>query len=251
MDKRAKTILVCVFCAGFLGGFYHPLFAYVMSSGNYKIESDDSLTPTGGLGTSANYIFRDTMGEVSSGGSNSALYKLKAGFQEMQETSLSVTSPGDQALSPDIPGISGGTATANTNWTVNADNSAGFDMKMAASTNPALKLDGSYYFDNYSSTPTKGWTVSPNTADFGFAVVPAEAGEALAFQDNGSSCGAGTNTGNCWAGFDGTNQTTIVHRTTRTDPAGEVDGINFKAESKGFLKDGSYVASITVTVVSN
>jgi hypothetical protein len=180
------------------------------------------------------------------------LYKIYAGFQEMQESYISVSAPLDTPLTPSIPGVSGGVATADTDWDVNTDSSSGFDMKIKASTIPAMKLDASYYFNNYSSTPTFGWSVSPNEAEFGFAVVPAEVGEAVAFQDDGDVCGAGSNTGGCWAGFDALNETAIIHRTTRTDIAGQTEGINFKAESNAkLLKDGEYTASITVTVTVN
>ena len=248
-----KFFLVCILSAVFLASIRHPLFAYVMSSGNYHIQSDDSLTPTGGIGASANYIFKDTMGQVSSGVSDSSLYKMKAGFQQMQEVSLSVSSPGDTALTPDIPGISGGTANADTHWTVQTDNSAGFDMKINASTNPALKLppDGVYYFNDYSTPPTYNWNIGSNAAKFGFSVVPADANDIVtAFADNNNNCGAGSNVGNCWSGLS-TTPVAIIHRTDRTDPTGQNELITFRAQSNKFLKSGDYSSSVTITVSSN
>jgi len=254
MEKNLKIFLIFLLAFCVNGIAFHPLFAYVMSSGNYHIQSDDSLTPTGGVGTSANYVFKDTMGQVSSGVSNSTLYKIKAGFQQMQEVSLSVSAPDDTSLTPDIPGVSGGTADAGVDWSVQTDGSSGFDMKINASTSPAMKLppDGAYYFDDYSTTPTYNWDIGSNAAKFGFAVVPATSADAvLAFKDNGGACGAGENIGNCWAGLNGTTPTAIIHRTSRTSPAGENETINFKAQSNKLLKEGDYASSITVTVVSN
>ena len=87
MEKIIKKFLVFYLTIFYLfaQGFYNPLFASVMQSGNYRIESDNSLMPTGGEQSTDNYIFKDTMGEFSSGFSDSTTYKLKAGYQEMQE----------------------------------------------------------------------------------------------------------------------------------------------------------------------
>jgi hypothetical protein len=250
MKNSAKFILIFALSVGFLMGVSHPLFAYVMSSGDYRIQSDDALTPTGGMGTSAHYIFKDTMGQVSSGVSDSALYKMKAGFQQMQEVSLSVSAPSNTPLVPNIPGITGGTANADTHWTVQTDGSAGFDMKISASTVPAMRLDGSYYFDDYPTSPTYNWGIGANAAKFGFAVLPATTGDATAFEDNGATCGAGGNVGHCWSGLS-TTPTTIIHRTSRTSPTGENELITFQAQSNKFLKSGEYSSLVTITVSSN
>ena len=252
MKYRAKFVLICLVSGIFFLAFYQTIFAYVMYSGSYKIESDSSITPAGGLGSSANYIFQDTMGQVSSGASSSALYKIKAGFQEMQQISLKVTAPSDTLLSPDIPGVSGGIANADTHWTIQTDNTAGFDMKISSSTAPAMKLatDSTYYFDNYAATPTYGWNIGSNSAKFGFTVVPATVNDAAAFKDNGSACGLGGNVGNCWSGL-ATTPAAIIHRTTRTDANGENELVSFRAESNKLLESGDYAASIVVTISSN
>lgn len=254
MESKIKIFLFLIFLLFFLSGTYGPLYAYIMQSGNYKIQSDNPLTPTGGKSNSTNYIFYDTMGQVSSGVSDSALYKIKAGFQQMQEVYLSISSPEDIVLAPNIPGISGGTASADAYWLVKTDSSAGFDMKINASTVPAMKLppDGTYYFDDYSTTPTYNWDIGLNSAKFGFTVTPATAEDVVStFKDDGESCGAGSNVGSCWSGFDGTNQVAIVHRQSRTDINGENELITFKAQSNKFLKSGDYTSSITITVSSN
>ncbi|MCX6722646.1 MAG: hypothetical protein NT094_01085 [Candidatus Staskawiczbacteria bacterium] len=253
MDYFVKSFLILILSVIFMLGIYNPLLAYVMQSSNYKIQSDDSLTPTSGLGTSTNYIFLDTMGQVSSGVSNSNSYKIKAGFQQMQEVSLSVTSPGNINLG-NIPGISGGTVSNNSYWKVQTDSSSGFDMKINASTIPAMKLppDGTYYFDDYFTTPTHNWNIGSNAAKFGFAVTPATVDDsASTLKDNGSACGLGSNVGNCWSGFNGTNPIVIIHRQNRTDANGENELITFKAQSNKFMNVGNYVSSITITVSSN
>jgi len=252
MKYFIKFILICILSVIFFAGIYKPLFAYVMSSGNYQIESDSSLSPMGGLGTSANYIFSDTMGQVSSGGSSSDLYKIKAGFQEMQQVSISVSSPGNTSLAPSIPGVSGGTADANTNWAIQTDNAAGFSMRVSALSKPALKLDPSTYFDDYSTTPSV-WNIGSSAAKFGFTVVPADANDAaLAFKDDGNgNCGTGIEVGHCWSGFNGSNTIAVINKQDRTSPSGENEQITFQAQSNKLLESGDYSAQITVTVSAN
>ncbi len=240
-------------------GLYNSLFAYVMQSGNYRIESDNSLAPTGGDQSSANYIFKDTMGELSTGLSDSASYKLKAGYQEMQEVFLTVSAPADATMSPSIPGITGGTANATILWNVIADGPAGFAMVIKASTDPAMKLDASYYFDDYSpaspGVPDYNWSVDAGSAELGFTAEPASAADTVAnFLDNGSACNTGAlNTADkCWLDFNGTTNVSAINRSSRTGVDGEDENIKFQAQSSAkFLKEGSYVATITTTVSSN
>jgi len=256
MKVFVKTTLICLLVLSILNGFCTTVVAYVMSSSNYQIQADNALVPTGGIGTTVNYIFRDTMGEVSTGLSDSALYKIKAGFQEMLETYISVSVPDDISLTPAIPGVSGGTATGNATWTVVADGSSGFSMNLQASTTPAMKMpsDPTYYFSDHTLTPSYGWT-APDTgvASFGFTIAAAIAADTVtAFKDNGAACGAGSNTGGCWSGFNGTNNISVINRSTRTDNDGEDEIVNFKAQSAGkLLKDGQYQATITTTVSTN
>jgi len=258
-----KYIILIIFCAigiGFFLGFSGSLFAFVMNSGNYRMEVDDSST-AGGDWSSVNYIFKDTMGEVSTGASDSASYRLRAGYQEMLEVYLSVSAPDDASLTPAIPGITGGTADGSVTWKVIADGSSGFNMKVKASTIPAMKLDAGYYFDDYTSgsegVPDYNWSVDSNNAEFGFTVEPATGSDAVqSFLDNASSaCNQpeGSQTVNkCWLDFNGTENINVVNRAVRTSQSGEDEVIKFRAQSNAkFLKEGNYAAIITTTVSSN
>lgn len=235
-------------------------FAAVMSSTDYKIQSDD-LTPSGGSWSSANYIFKDTLGEVSTGNSASTDYAMRAGYQPMQEVYLTVSSPGDLAMLPSIPGISGGVASGTASFGVITDNLAGFNMGINASTLHSLVASGdaTYYFSNYpaTSTPSYTWSVPAGQAQFGFTIEPHTSADLVqAFLDNGSSVcnytGGAYHADKCWAGFNGTSTSTIINRTTRTDNTGESETIKFKADSEGAdLKSGTYKATITTTVSAN
>lgn len=263
MEKLRKILRIFLSCMPiFLMALYlltTNIFASVMSSGNYRIEADDSPGAGGGNYTSTNYIFRDTLGEVSTGVSDSISYRMRAGYQEMLEAYLTVSSPADIDLLPPIPGISGGTANASASWNVICDSPSGFNMQIAASTTPAMILGGNdptHYFANYSSTPTYAWSVASGNSLFGYTVEPATTADtAQTFLDNGSdACGTGELNGSdtCWAGFNGTTAASVINKTSRTSIAGEPEKIKVRAQSNNnFLLAGTYQSSITVTVLQN
>jgi hypothetical protein len=251
-------VVILIFFVKF--GAQNHLLAAVMQSVNYKIEYDSPLTSSGGPGVSVNYIFDETAGEVSTGDINSSSYKIKSGYQGIQGGYISISSPADAAMSPNIPGITGGTTDANIIWNVVADNPSGFIMKIHASTAPALKLDASYYFSDYTPTsagvPDYNWGVASGDAEFGFSVEPATAADATqSFKDDGSSaCNTGSyqTTDKCWLNLNGASDISAINRTGRTGVTGEDEKIKFKAQSSAkFLKSGNYSASVTVTVAAN
>ncbi len=260
--KRAKLPIICILVSFFLiNTEFFPIFAYVMESGSYRIQSD-SLNVGGGHWDSANYIFEDTIGEVASGPSASVSYKLKAGYQQMQEVYVSVSSPSDVLLTPSIGGVVGGLASGSAQWTIITDSSSGFDAKIRASTDPAMKQDDDYFFNNYTpvsaGSPDYNWaSPAASSAEFGFTVEPETAADtATLFTDNGlDSCGVGGNTNTsdkCWFNFDGISDVSIIHRTTRTDSDGENEVVKFRAESnEKFLKEGYYDSYIIITVIPN
>lgn len=243
-------------------GFY-PVFAYVMESNNYRIQSD-SLNIGGVRQTSTNYIMEDTIGEISTGPSDSASYKLKAGYQQMQEVYLSISSPSNFTMKPDIPGITGNPgspASGEATWTVITDSPSGFNMKIKASTDPALKLEAGQEFTDYTpasaGSPDYTWaTPGASAAEFGFTVEPETAADTvnLFLDDDGANCDTGStnNTNTCWFDFNDTNDIDIINRSSRTDSDGEDEIIKFRAESnEKLLKEGNYTATITVTVAAN
>jgi len=172
---------------------------------------------------------------------------------------VTISSPPDTTFSASIPGITGNAgspATASLSWKIITNDSTGFDLKLSASQVNALYKDGSYYFTDYGTppTPTYGWSgPASGSASFGFTINAATPGDTVAaFQDGGVSCGAGGGTGACWAGFNGTNQISIIHRTTLTSASGETEIVNFKAESNAkYLASGDYAATITATASIN
>lgn len=177
---------------------------------------------------------------------------------------ISISSPGDVLLASSIPSLTGNPgapASGSATWTVITANVLGFNLKVQASSSPAMQnTDGEYYFWNYTpaaaGSPDFNWT-SPaaGSAEFGYSVTAETALDAdTPFRNDGGNCGAGNNNTNnqCWWNFDGTNQTTVINRSTNTDLGGEDEKINFRAESNAqYLKEGYYDAYITVTATMN
>jgi hypothetical protein len=229
--------------------------AYVMSSPNYRIQSD-SINVGGTHQESNNYTSEDTIGEIATGESTSTLYKLKAGYQQMQESyiSMSFSTPSVELL-PSIGGLSGGMATGTVLITVITDNPAGYSLYVNASTSPTLE-SGSFGFADYTpstpGTPDFAWAISSLNSEFGFT--PEGTDIVQKFKDDSSHCATGTNdtVDKCWYNAS-TSAENISQRYLPNHPAGTQTTLEFKAESgqSHFQEQGTYQATITSTLVAN
>ena len=260
-ENRKKTIAILILFSVFYYLLSNSVQA-VMSSSNYWIKSD-SINVGGAREGSASYRMEDTIGEIASDESASASYKLKAGYQQMQEVYIAISSPADVVMSTAIPGITGNAGaprTGSATWTVITDNDAGFNLTHAASADPAMQLDATWYFSDYTSPtstqPEYTWA-SPavSAAEFGQTVEPATAADTVAlFKDDGTAaCNTGSNqtADKCWYSAS-TTALTIINRSTNTTSAGEAEVVKYQTESNvKYLKEGSYVATITVTATAN
>ncbi len=223
-----------------------------MASPNYKIQSD-VVSFGGNKSSSSNYNVEDTLGEVATGSSSSTNYKLNAGFWQMQNIFISVSSPADVTLSPDINGLTGGTGDGSATWTVITDNVAGYEMYIKSDSSPAMSDGSGNSFSDYTPTgsnPDYNWSVSSTSSGFGFT--PEGSDIVQKYKDDGVSCNTGTlDTQNtCWTGFSTTNEL-ISKSTTANHPSGTDTLVRFRAESgnQNILPNGSYTASIIVTVL--
>ncbi|RLC39839.1 MAG: hypothetical protein DRH33_01775 [Candidatus Nealsonbacteria bacterium] len=239
------------------------VLGYEMESGSYRIQ--ESSVNVGGLTeqTSTNYKMRESIGEVATGISTSSSYKLFAGFQQMQEIYLSVAlSTTSLQMSPDIPGITGGSSTATLTATTTTDSPSGYSIYISASTSPAMKCQSggcNVATDNFADytpstpgTPDFNWEVAPNAAEFGFT--PEGSHIVQKFKDDSSSCNTGSNdtTDACWYNFSTSNEI-IAQSYSANHPSGTPTTIKFQAESgpQNNQTSGNYGAVITITVVSN
>lgn len=245
-NGKRKIYIVAAFFIAFV-----PILTMAMTNQNYTIQSDS--VNVGGLPeNSANYNMDETIGETATGESSSESYRLKAGFQGMQEIYLSVSSPLDVVMNPAIGGISGGTGNGAAVWTVTTDNAAGYIMSVKAAASPSLQ-SGSNSFADYTpaGSPDFNWSVAGSDSEFGFTAESANLVQK--FKDNGTACNAGTgdSVDKCWYNFSLSNETIV--NSASAYPSGDAATVKFRAQSGAshFQAAGTYTATITVTVLAN
>ncbi len=228
------------------------LYAVVMNSSNYSLESD-SINFGGGRSSSSNFVQESTFGEVATGYSGSSSYNLHAGYQQMSSSFISLSVSGDVSLSPSIPVSGAGVATGSTVITVTTDNSAGYELYIKASSSPAL-VSSSDSFADYipvGANPDFSFAVSASDGEFGFS--PEGADIVQSFLDNGAVCNAGSSdtADSCWAGLSLSN-ILISSNSSSNIPTGETTTLKFRAESgaSNTQLPGLYVATSTVTAIA-
>ena len=226
--------------------FVGSSYAQVATSPNYRLQAD-SLNFSGNLSASTNYKLEDTLGELATGLSTSANYGMKAGYQQMLTSSISITAPSDVTLS----GIAGnGTSNGSVAWTVTTDNSAGYTLSVRAGSNPALTSGGDNFSDYAPSgaNPDYGWSVGASASAFGFSVEGTDT--ASRYLDNSTSCATGASNASdqCWDGFSTSNRT-IAQSSAANTPSGVATTIKLRAEigSSKTQAVGSYSTTLTIT----
>lgn len=227
------------------------IFADYMQSNSYRMQSD-SLNFGGLESNSGNYKLNDTLGEIATGDSNSASYKMHAGFWQMQSSFISISDPTDLVMTS-MAGLSGGSSEGTMSWTVLTDNKAGYSMTIAASTTPALK-SAQDSLDDYTpagSDPDFNFSIPSTTSAFGFSP---EGSEALPrYRDNGFACNTGSSetTGKCWDGLSVTPKA-IAGSSTSNMPSGSNITVRFRAESGAdhIQSSGQYSVNIIATATT-
>src|SRR5581483_6955456 len=225
------------------------IFAAVMQSSSYKIQSD-SLNIGGGFSTSSNYRQESTVGEVGTGFSSSTNYRLSAGYQALQTNYISVSNTVNISL-PNINGISGGSVQAQSDWIVVTDDPAGYQLSIVASTTPALKSTStSASITDYApagAAPDFLFSVGAASSTFGFS--PHGSDVISRYRNNGSACNTGSTdtTDRCWDGMS-TSPKTIALGTTNNHPNGATTSVKYQVGigSNKIQEAGSYQASVTV-----
>ena len=152
--------------------------------------------------------------------------------------SISIDSPADVALAPNIQET--GSATGSATWNVKTNNVNGWKLEVNASASPAMTSSGDSFADYTESTPgtPEVWSISSSDSAFGF-------GASGAYADSSFS-------GNKYLGFDGTNRIQVAHRNSPADGSGDDSTVNFRAEvgSGHNQPDGTYTATITATATT-
>ncbi len=230
----------------------YKIFAQAMQSTTYKIQSDTVNVGGKDISTSPSYKLGDTAGELGTGDSNSANYNMHAGFWQMQESYIALSTPSDLALTP-IGGILGEASEGTMSWTVTTDNVAGYSMSIQSVTSPALKsgVDSFADYTPVGADPDYNFSINPTTSAFGFS--PEGVDVNSRFRDNGLACnvGAGETTAKCWDGLS-TTAKDAFQRTSSNQPSGSTATVRFRAESgpSHIQPAGSYAAPITVTAIT-
>ena len=244
-SRVAQTLVLVAMCATTL--FVH---GQVMQSTTYRLQSD-SINFGGGRSSSASYGSESTFGEVATGVSDSTSYRMKAGYQQMQEVYIAMTAPADVTLAPAIGSFFGGTSDGATEVTVTTDGYGGYALSVLASTSPALQSAQSSFADYGPSSPTLGFSVAPTQSAFGFS--PEGVDIASAFRDDGAVCGSGLldTALACWDGMSTVSKTVAV-RNSANNPAGSVTTLRLRAiaGSQRQQPEGNYSGRITFIAVA-
>ncbi|MFH0846068.1 MAG: hypothetical protein V1851_01565 [Patescibacteria group bacterium] len=232
--------------------------AFVSSSSNYRLQSD-SVNTGGILSTSPNYRMEDTVGELATGDSAGTDYKIFAGYQQMQESNLSVSAPSDVVM----PGLTltQNTSVASTTWNVITDNAAGYSTTVYTEVSALCgDRDGQGALDSLCDTNTGEsfgdysltkslWDVS-NDYKFGWS----------AYGNDVSGFGPDTSCthpignlvpsgGLLWQGFDASTTFEIASSTTRTTLAGVDTTMCLATEQDNILApSGDYGVVVVITV---
>jgi hypothetical protein len=227
--------------------------AQVRESANYQIQSD-SINVGGGLGDSANYSLESTVGEVATGQSDSANYNLRAGYQQMQEVYLALSGADNIIMSPSIPGLTGGESAGSTTVTVTTDSTAGYQLTIESSANPAMQSITDSIPDYVPAGADPDYTFNYGAGDAFFGYSPKGIDVVDRFLDNGlDTCGVGnSNTlGTCWDGLSSTTPEAIAIGVGPNHPNGATTTINFKVGVGGAVGQalGIYRATSTITAL--
>lgn len=233
------------------GGGGESVNYQVRSSTNYQLQSD-SINFGGGLSTSSNYELESTAGEIATGLSTSSSYSLKAGYQQMQEVFISITTPDSVTMSPSIGGITGGTSNGTTSVSVVTDSPSGYQLTIKAEGNPAMQkgVDTiSDYAPVASPDPDFSFTTNSNDAHFGFS--PAGNDITQRWLDDSSDCNTGSNNTalSCWDGLSTSDKT--IAQGSANYPGGATTTLHFRVGIGGgtVVTAGVYTATSTVTAL--
>ena len=225
-------------------------FAQVATSTNYQLQSD-SLNFGGGLSTSTNYTQESTFGEIGTGRASSTNYQLRAGYQQMQEVYIAISSAADVTMSPTLGGITGGTSNGSTSVIVTTDSPSGYSLTIQAEGNPAMQRAGGGSIPNYTgSFPADFSFNTAGASAFGFS--PSGVDLVSSYLDDGSDCGVGSldTPLACWNGIP-TSPAQIASGGGSNHPSGATTTVHFRVgvDSNAGVIAGLYTATTTLTAL--
>jgi len=251
IDMKFKPILNGIVFGGALALL--PLIVFgQMSSSNYSIEAD-SINFGGTRSESANYASEDTLGEIATGFSGSENFDLRAGYQQLDQFPIALTTTGDVTL-PAIGGISSNTSTATMTATVETRNPSGYELSIRSQSSPALDSGTDSFADYVPATanPDYNFTLGSGVDGFGFS--PQGADVSARFLDDGVSvCGTGSNEtpNRCWDGFSTTDKVAADSNAATAIGGNDTDIVFQAGIGPDVIKaPGTYSAIIEITAVA-
>ncbi len=226
--------------------------AQARSSTNYQIQSE-SINFGGGLSTSSSYTQESTFGEVATGDSDSSTYSLRAGYQQMQEVFISISTPDTVIMDGPLGGLTGGESNGSTTVTVVTDSPGGYQLLITAATAPAMQKGADTIADyTPDSAPNPDFMFTTASDEAHFALAPYGPDVIGRFQNNGSLCAVGSTITplRCWVGSSTTPQL-LALGTGANHPAGSTTTLQFKVGigSQMVVPAGTYVATTTLTAL--
>lgn len=254
MGRRfIESLLVAIFGTVFIVSSLQITSAQIRSSSNYQLQSD-SINIGGGLSSSTNFSQESTVGEIATGVGTSTSYALRAGYQQLQEVYISISTPEDVTMTPDLPGLTGGESNGSTSVIVTTDSPAGYELTIQSEGNPAMQSPTDS-IANYpaGATPDYTFTTGAGQAYFGFSVVSADV--VANFKDDGvDTCGGAStqnNLGVCWRSLS-TSAISISQAAAPNHPLGTETAVYFKAGvgSGAGVAPGVYTATTTMTALA-
>lgn len=208
----------------------------------------------GGFSSSTNYVQESTVGEIATGPSESPSYKLRAGYQQMQEVYIAITGGADVTMTPSIGGLTGGTSNGSTSVRVVTDSPSGYQLSITSVNGPAMQKGADTISDYVPVAEADySFTVGGGEAFFGFSPEGPDIVQAY-LDDTVSACNepGGTDSSlTCWDGLS-TSATTIAEATGANHPTGATTTIQFRVGvgSGANLPAGEYYATTTLTAIT-
>ena len=152
--------------------------------------------------------------------------------------SISIDSPSDVALLPNIQET--GSATGSATWNVKTNNINGWKLEVSAAASPAMTSGADSFADYTESAPgiPEAWSIASSASEFGFSASGSYADAAFS--------------GSKYLGFNGNNRIQVAHRNSQASGSGDDTAVNFQAEvgSGHNQPNGTYSATVTATATT-
>lgn len=212
-----------------------------MSSDSYKINAD-SINAGGAASSSASFKLDDTVGEIATGEGASGTYKMKAGFQYMVNTYLTLAVDGNsEDLGPGLL-IPGTPVTGQTIVSVTTDSWNGYQIEahkdhLMRHADPVPEINIS---DHNGTIATPLLWQSPDNLGFGFSIINGTSVDHLKW---------GNSPDFKYAAFPGSATTTYVKEDYKS--ATDDTTFEYKTDVPESQKSGDYSCTVTYTAVGS